>query len=134
MIDSVVFETFNGATKAFINWENNIKPPGTINLYDNNDGTHTLKGDISGFDQDKTYSYSITAINLTKGCESIELEGSLGVQKGHELRRLSSYSSTQQKICEGQPMASNIIYEFGGGASAEVIGLPPGLDWDIDDT
>jgi hypothetical protein len=70
---------------------------------------------------------------LTKGCESTELEGSLGVQKGHELRRLSSYSSTQQKICEGQPMASNIIYEFdGGSSSAEVIGLPPGLDWNID--
>ena len=134
-IDSVVFEIFNGATKPFINWENNIKPPGTVNLYDNNDGTHTLKGEISGFDQDKTYNYSITAINLTKGCESTELEGSLGVQKGHELRRLSSYSSTQQKICEGQPMASDIIYEFDGGASsAEVIGLPPGLDWNIDNT
>ena len=134
-IDSVVFELFNGATKPFINWEDNIKPPGTINLYDNNDGTHTLKGEITGFDQDKIYNYSITAVNLTKGCESTELEGSLGVQKGHELRRLSSYSSTQQKICEGQPMASNIIYEFGGGASsAEVIGLPPGLDWDINNT
>lgn len=134
-IDPIQFQTFNGATNVQISWDKN--PPGTIYLDDSQkaNGLYTLKGSIDGFDQDQTYNYTLTAINLAKGCESIELEGSLGVQKGHELRRLSSYSSTQQKICEGLPMVSEIIYEFGGGASsAEVIGLPPGLDWNIDDT
>ena len=70
------------------------------------------------------------AVNLGKGCESLELVGSLGVQKGHVLTR--TLGSNTQIICEGNAIEP-IRFKFSGGAvSAAPVNLPAGLQWLID--
>ena len=131
-IDPVTFRIFNGATNIQLIWENDNIPPGSVYLDDTqqSSGLYTLRGIIDGFDVDQTYNYSLKAVNLGKGCESLELVGSLGVQKGHVLTR--TLGSNTQIICEGNAIEP-IRFKFSGGAvSAAPVNLPAGLQWLID--
>jgi PKD repeat protein len=97
---------------------------------DTSNGIYTLQGAIDGFANDQTYNYSIKSINQSKGCESIEITGSLSVQKGHKLVR--TQGSNNQTICEGEAIEP-ITFKFSEGAvSASPVNIPPGLDWIID--
>ena len=114
-------------------WENNISPPGSVYLYETDaaNGIYTLQGAIDGFANDQTYNYSIKSINQSKGCESLEIVGSLSVQKGHNLVR--TQGSNNQTICEGEAIEP-ITFKFSEGAvSASPVNIPPGLDWIIND-
>ena len=131
-IDPVTFKIFNGATNIQLVWENDNIPPGSVYLDDTqqSSGLYTLRGIIDGFDVDQIYNYSLKAINLGKGCESLELTGSMGVQKGHVLTR--TLGSNTQIICEGNAIEP-IRFKFSGGAvSAAPVNLPAGLQWLID--
>ena len=130
-IAPIEFRIFDGATNPVIVWDNNISPPGSVYLEetDTANGIYTLQGAIDGFANDQTYNYSIKSINQSKGCESIEITGSLSVQKGHKLVR--TQGSNNQTICEGEAIEP-ITFKFSEGAvSASPVNIPPGLDWII---
>ena len=128
-ISDIVFEIENGED-LILSWD--VQPAGIYWTYAPTTSQVFLSGSPLSGDQDTVYNYTLVAIDIENGCESEPISGSITVLSSHNLNLLSSSSSTQQKICEGQPM-EEIVFEFGGGAySAEVNGLPTGLEWYID--
>ena len=128
----IVFDTAFGATNVDIVWD--INPPGITHNFDSVSGKFTIEGTPTAINNDSVYNYTLTAVNVTGGCESNEYSGSITVLDGHKLQLLSGSATTNQIICEGDELSSPIIYEFGGGSiAARVNGLPPGINYSIAD-
>ena len=128
----IVFDTAYGATNVDIVWD--INPPGITHNFDSVSGKFTIEGTPTAINNDSVYNYTLTAVNVTGGCESTEYSGSITVLDGHKLQLLSGSATTNQIICEGDELSSPIIYEFGGGSiAARVNGLPPGINYSIAD-
>ena len=128
-ISDIVFEIENGEDLN-LSWD--VQPAGIYWSYDPITSHVILSGVPASVNQDTVYNYTLVAIDTENGCESEPISGSITVLSSHNLNLLSSSASIQQVICEVQPM-EEIIFELAGGASsAEVIGLPTGLAWNID--
>ena len=93
---------------------------------DTANGIYTLQGAIDGFANDQTYNYTIKSINQSKGCESIEITGSLSVQ-GHKL--VKTQGSNNQAICEGEAIIST--FKFSECSFSKSCKYTSGLDWII---
>jgi hypothetical protein len=131
-IVEIVYNTIDGAEAVELIWDNDNRPNGIFDQYNPSTGQFTISGTPTSITQDEVYNYKVRALNLSDGCASNELTGSISVQNGHDLKLLSGSTSTNQNICEGLELPLDIIYEFGGGAnSARVLGLPPGIGWTI---
>jgi hypothetical protein len=132
-ISDIVFVIENGADSVeIISWDV-LPPSGIYSAYDTISGEFTLSGVPAGVNQDTVYNYTLKAINMVNGCESEPISGSITVWSSHDLKLLSSSSSTNQSLCEGDELPLNIIYEFGGGAdSIRVLGLPNGINYTLD--
>ena len=129
-IVDIVYSTIDGAENVELTWD--AQPSGIFGQFDVSTQQFVISGTPSGLTEDKTYNYTLRAVNLSDGCVSEELTGSISVQNGHDLKLLSGSTSTSQNICEGAALPLDVVYEFGGGAnSARVLGLPPGIGWII---
>ena len=131
-IVDIVYNTIDGADYGEVIWDNDNRPNGIFDQFNPSTGQLIISGTPTSITQDEVYNYTVRALNLSDGCASTELTGSISVQNGHDLKLLSGSTSTNQNICEGLELPLDIIYEFGGGAnSARVLGLPPGIGWTI---
>ena len=129
-IVDIVYNTIDGAEAVELIWDN--QPNGIFEDFNSSTGQFTISGTPTGITQDEVYNYTVRALNLSNGCASTELTGSISIQNGHDLKLLSGSTSTNQNICERSELPLDIVYEFGGGAnSARVLGLPPGIGWTI---
>ena len=127
-ISDIVYSTFDGAENVELSWD--TQPNGIFGQFDALTQQFTISGIPSNLTEDKTYNYTLRAVNLSDGCVSEELTGSISVLNGHNLTQIEGLTS--QSICEGSALSSDVIYEFGGGAnSARVLGLPPGIGWTV---
>ena len=71
------------------------------------------------------YNYSITTTGAN--CSPVTLVGSIQVGSDSTLQLKSAPSTTNQTLCDGEPI-TDIVYEIGGGATnAIATGLPDGL-------
>ncbi|MGB1941221.1 MAG: hypothetical protein ACPHOD_01045, partial [Flavobacteriaceae bacterium] len=127
-ITNIVYSTFDGTENVELSWD--TQPNGIFGQFDALTQQFTISGAPSNLTEDKTYNYTLRAVNLSDGCVSEELTGSISVLNGHNLTQIEGLTS--QSICEGSALSSDVIYEFGGGAnSARVLGLPPGIGWTV---
>jgi hypothetical protein len=127
-IANIVYSSFDGAENVELIWD--TQPNGIFGQFDVLTQQFTISGAPTNLTEDKTYNYTLRAVNLSDGCVSEELTGSISVLNGHNLTQIEGL--TIQSICEGSALTSDVIYEFGGGAnSARVLGLPPGIGWTV---
>jgi hypothetical protein len=127
-IANIVYSSFDGAENVELIWD--TQPNGIFGKFDVLTQQFTISGAPTNLTEDKTYNYTLRAVNLSDGCVSEELTGSISVLNGHNLTQIEGL--TIQSICEGSALTSDVIYEFGGGAnSARVLGLPPGIGWTV---
>jgi len=127
-ITEIVYDSFDGAEYIELIWDK--KPNGILETFDPITGQLTISGIPTGLTQDEIYNYTVKAVNLSYGCSSDELSGSISVLNKHDLQLISGSNSINQSLCEGQPLPLDIIYEFGGGANnVRVLGLPAGIGW-----
>ncbi|NCF42311.1 MAG: hypothetical protein GWP32_05395 [Bacteroidetes bacterium] len=130
-ISDIVFYLTNGSENVQLSWD--VVPIGINSQMDPTTSQFILSGTPHSDNQDTVYNYTLKAINMVNGCESEPISGSITVWSSHDLKLLSSSSSTNQILCEGDELPVNIIYEFGGGAdSIRVLGLPNGINYTLD--
>ena len=84
-----------------------------------------------------TFSFTVTTTGNANGCDEASFTGTIIVNPDDDISLTSAVGTDDQTVCEGSTNAlsaiNTITYTLSGGAqSANVLGLPPGIQTSFD--
>ena len=132
-INNIDFTIGGGATFAIVSG----LPPG---VQMNNIGGNNFRISLAPSVNDvtpRTYSFTVTTTGNPNGCEEASFSGTIIVNPDDGISLTSAVGTDDQTVCEGSTIAlsaiNTITYTLSGGAqSANVIGIPPGIQTSFD--